>query len=240
VVEVSTTSEVGSGVVVAPHEILTANHVVKNTNNVFITQGGRQENGTVVRRDVRHDLALILDNNQTAGPLQIATASPTLGSQVYAVGNPGGEFSVTNGVISAFPTFNGVQYVQTDAAINPGNSGGALMTDQGLVVGLVVEKSTTEIGVGLAVSPETVNHFLNSASPLPTGSQNPSTPNSLTEPTSQPTNWTPFGIVAAVLIAAGITTAVLLGRRNHALPPEMSVTLGRVLPPEPGEADGNT
>ena len=44
--------------------------------------------------------------------------------------------TATRGIVSAFRTFRGVAYIQTDAAINPGNSGGPLMNLSGEVVGM--------------------------------------------------------------------------------------------------------
>ena len=44
--------------------------------------------------------------------------------------------TTTRGIVSAFRTFGGVAYIQTDAAINPGNSGGPLLNLSGEVVGM--------------------------------------------------------------------------------------------------------
>jgi len=44
--------------------------------------------------------------------------------------------TVTKGIISAIRTFQGLQYIQTDAAVNPGNSGGCLATPDGRMIGV--------------------------------------------------------------------------------------------------------
>ena len=52
-----------------------------------------------------------------------------VGERVIAAGNPAGlDFTVTEGIISAFREFNNYDYLQIDVPINPGNSGGLLST----------------------------------------------------------------------------------------------------------------
>ena len=60
------------------------------------------------------------------------------GIGVAAYGHPNGlSFSASRGIISQLRTYNGDDWVQTDAAINPGNSGGALIDlETGHVVGI--------------------------------------------------------------------------------------------------------
>ena len=59
--------------------------------------------------------------------------------EVIALGYPldhGEGMTVTSGIVSALRTFDGIGYVQTDAAINVGNSGGPLLNRDGEVVGM--------------------------------------------------------------------------------------------------------
>ena len=60
------------------------------------------------------------------------------GMAVAAYGHPHGlSFSASRGIISQLRTYEGDDWVQTDAAINPGNSGGALIDlETGQVVGV--------------------------------------------------------------------------------------------------------
>ena len=60
------------------------------------------------------------------------------GLAVAAFGHPHGlTYSASRGIISQVRYYNGVDWVQTDAAINPGNSGGPLIElDTGEVVGI--------------------------------------------------------------------------------------------------------
>jgi S1-C subfamily serine protease len=59
---------------------------------------------------------------------------------------------VTRGVISAYRTFNGLSYIQSDVNVNHGSSGGPLLDEKGQVVGiadLMFQPSGAPTGVGL-------------------------------------------------------------------------------------------
>ena len=66
------------------------------------------------------------------------------GDGVFAVGNPLGlERSVSQGIVSTLNrNFEGLVYLQTDAAINPGNSGGPLFNLKGEVIGVTNMKAS--------------------------------------------------------------------------------------------------
>ena len=80
-----------------------------------------------------------------------SSADVTVGEEVvvigYALGLPG-QATFTRGIVSAvrIDDFDGLEYIQTDAAINPGNSGGALVNLKGEVIGI-----NTWIFVGEAI-----------------------------------------------------------------------------------------
>ena len=76
-----------------------------------------------------------------------------IGEKVIAAGNPAGlAFTVTEGIVSAFRTFNGIGYLQTDVPINPGNSGGPLINAKGEIVGINNFKVGGFEGLGFAIS----------------------------------------------------------------------------------------
>jgi S1-C subfamily serine protease len=170
-------------------------------------------------------------------PLVIAEESPRLGLQVFAIGAPSGNLSISRGIVSSFREKNGIQYVQTDAAVNPGNSGGPLVDDDGLIVGIVVLKSSDQEGVGLAVTPAVIRTFINQApQPTATGS---SEPTSADQPPSEKESSTSYEVPIAIF--AGTFALCIFGlvlirmHRNR----QVDVKLGRILPPETGEIDGN-
>ena len=75
------------------------------------------------------------------------------GMAVAAYGHPHGlSFSASRGIISQLRTYEGDDWVQTDAAINPGNSGGALIDlETGQVVGVNANSFEDTEGLNFAV-----------------------------------------------------------------------------------------
>ncbi len=145
----------GAGIVVSTvGEILTNAHVVQGADKPRIEiHSGEVFPAKVVRRDSRHDLALVLVEVTAAKwvPLQLKrTSMPPVGSEVYVIGHPLGlGWTVTRGIVSAHRKAGEVApmaMIQTDAAISPGNSGGPLLDRNGDLVGLVVFKLS---GVGV-------------------------------------------------------------------------------------------
>lgn len=154
----------GSAIVLTPDGfLLTSAHVVSGTNRsgTATFPDGREHAFTVRGTDRFSDLAVLRADadDLTAGPLGDA-GGLRVGQLVVAIGNPHGfAGSVTAGVVSALGrslpagSRRAVRFIdnviQTDAALNPGNSGGALVTSDGLVVG--VNTAVAGVGLGLAV-----------------------------------------------------------------------------------------
>lgn len=84
------------------------------------------------------------------------------GDGTFAVGNPLGlERSVSQGILSTLNrNFEGLVYLQTDAAINPGNSGGPLFNLRGEVIGVTNMKATQGDNLGFAIPINYVKDFL--------------------------------------------------------------------------------
>lgn len=169
VVQISTGSSLGSGVVIDKRGyIVTNNHVVENAQSLTVKLfDGNQLSATLVGTDATDDLAVVKINP----PANLATAdlgdssSLKVGQEVLAVGNPlGNSQTVTHGIVSALgrnvSEGNGATIpntIQTDAPINPGNSVGALVDLQGNVIGIPTlvainsEYNTPANGVGYAI-----------------------------------------------------------------------------------------
>jgi S1-C subfamily serine protease len=173
VVEVTTPSGLGSGVVLdTKGDIVTNAHVVGTDTKFQVTDGtGRRYSATLVGKFVPDDLAVIRVAGSQLQPLTFADSSQLqVGDMALAVGNPlGFQSSVTQGIVSALGRTiteqNGTalaDVIQTSAAINPGNSGGALVDLSGQVIGIPTlaaidpENSQIASGIGFAIPSNTV------------------------------------------------------------------------------------
>ena len=150
----------GSGFIVdSAGYILTNEHVVSGGGRLtVILDDGTRKSASVMVSDATLDIALLkIDTPHQLPALSFATKARE-GEQVIALGYPfsdelGGEMTTTVGIVSAFRTLGGVDYVQTDAAVNFGNSGGPLLNLRGEVVGMntwVIRKDLAE-GLNLAI-----------------------------------------------------------------------------------------
>jgi len=99
------------------------------------------------------------------------------GEGVFAIGNPLGlERSVSQGIISTRNrNFEGLVYLQTDAAINPGNSGGPLFNLAGEVIGVTNMKATQGDNLGFAIPINYVKDFLRNREAFAFDKENPNT-----------------------------------------------------------------
>jgi S1-C subfamily serine protease len=163
VVEVSTSTGLGSGVVLdTKGDIVTNNHVVAGATQFLVTfSDGQSVPGSLVGTYPPDDLAVI-KVNRTKGLVPATFGDSTklqVGDIAIAIGNPLGlASSVTQGIVSfngrAVSEGNGVvltDTVQTSAAINPGNSGGALVDINGQVIGIPTLAATDpQVGGGSA------------------------------------------------------------------------------------------
>lgn len=179
VVEISTTSDLGSGIVYDSRgDIVTNNHVVGSATTFSVhLPDGQTVPGTLVGSYPPDDLAVIrVTGAKNLKPATFGDSSTMLvGDFVFAIGNPLGlASSVTEGIVS----YNGRQVsegngvvlpstIQTSAPINPGNSGGALVDLDGQVVGIptlaAIDQQTNSSaapGIGFAIPSNTVKRIV--------------------------------------------------------------------------------
>ena len=166
VVKISSSVGTGSGFIVDEDGLIVTNaHVVEKSRSVTVRLvSGKVYTGDVVRLDEEADLAFI-DVNTDDKLLPVPLGNSYLvfvGDDVIAVGFPlgnalPGSSTITRGIVSSWRVFDGVDYLQTDAAINPGNSGGPLINRSGKVVGVNTSRYE-EVGgrpvggIGLAIA----------------------------------------------------------------------------------------
>lgn len=174
VVEISTSSGLGSGVVYdKAGDVVTNAHVVGSaTNFSVLLANGSRTSARLVGRFAPDDLAVIrLASTKGAKPATFAnSATLQVGDLALAIGSPFGlSGSVTDGIVSSTGRTvsepGGVllpDTIQTSAAINPGNSGGALVDAQGRVIGITsVKLAAAKIqGLGFAIPADTLRSIL--------------------------------------------------------------------------------
>lgn len=159
----------GSGVIISNTGwVLTNAHVLEDASSIEITlmNGDTYEGINVVYWHYYLDIALVkIDSFRTDFPAAVlgSSARTEVGETVIAIGFPDpfylyGQATFTRGIVSAFrlDLFDGLEYIQTDAALNLGNSGGPLVNLYGEVVGI-----NTWISVG-----EGIDEGLNFAIPI--------------------------------------------------------------------------
>jgi serine protease Do len=176
VVSIETPSGLGSGFIINPEGyVVTNNHVIEGETKIAVIVYQRTPSGWARHRidDVEIislnpfvDLALIKIppqknlklNNVVLGNLE----GLNQGDGTFAVGNPLGlERSVSQGIVSTLNrNFEGLVYLQTDAAINPGNSGGPLFNLKGEVIGVTNMKASAGDNLGFAIPINYVKDFL--------------------------------------------------------------------------------
>lgn len=161
----------GSGCIVT-HDgyVITNAHVVEedtaNLRAIFSTDLEKEVPLKFIRMNEAIDLALLKVDSSGFTPLKLGSSKDVkTGSEVYAIGTPAdlelGQ-SVTRGIISGKRKFGPHSVIQTDVAISPGNSGGALITREGLLVGIVTAelKSRRIDDIGFAIPVDVIGAAL--------------------------------------------------------------------------------
>jgi serine protease Do len=141
-IQIATQTATGTGFYLKEYDlIVTNNHVVKNVGDVTIKgKGFEKQFSKVLFTDAKYDIAFLTAPQQVVFNV-ISLGDSSLmkdGDEVVAMGHPFGlNYSSTQGVVSRVDrVFNGLEYIQVDAAINPGNSGGPLLNMDAEVVGI--------------------------------------------------------------------------------------------------------
>ena len=168
----------GSGVIYdANGDIVTNAHVVAGATTIKVTlNDGRTFTAQLVGTDAADDLAVIRIHASGLKPATFAKQNAYhVAQMVLAIGSPLGlRDSVTSGLISGLGRVeqepNGgylPNAIQTSAPINPGNSGGALVTLDGVVVGMPTleqvssQDGTTAQSIGFAVPSARITFLAN-------------------------------------------------------------------------------
>lgn len=177
VIKVSTPGGLGSGVIINGEGLAITNaHVIQGETTLRCTVWFREPDGTLRRTEIE-DVEILAVNNHldlallklthpngedfTFAPLELGERIE-VGQVVFAIGNPLGlERTLSQGVVSTTQrSFDGLSYIQTDAAINPGNSGGPLFNTKGEVVGITNMGILGGEALGFAIPARYVKDFI--------------------------------------------------------------------------------
>ena len=163
----SGTNDLGTGVIVDTRgDILTALQLVQSAPFMKVTfADGTTTTAVLAAADPSSDIAVLAPGRLPAVLVPaVLGASPQIGAEVFALGNPLGLVgSLSAGVVSGLGrsfkmaggrTLSGL--IQFDAAVNPGSDGGPLLNTQGQVIGIVTGLANSAgtdnfAGIGFAV-----------------------------------------------------------------------------------------
>jgi len=141
------TMGLGSGVVIAPGEIITNCHVVRAGLILQVKKEGRSSPAYLRFADTVRDLCQLQASQASSfsrpvGGL-VTMNDLRVGQRVYAVGAPRGlELTLSDGLISGLRhgADGSIQMIQTTAPISPGSSGGGLFDQDGRLVGITTRQ----------------------------------------------------------------------------------------------------
>jgi len=190
VIKVSTPGGLGSGVLLNEDGFAITNaHVVQGESDLRATVWIPQDDGTLKRTTIEDVVIIAVNNHLDLALLRLAhpdnlpfdfsvleqAEAIEVGQTVFAIGNPLGlERSMSQGVISIKQrSFDGLTYIQTDAAINPGNSGGPLFNSQGEVVGITNMGITAAESLNFAIPTRYVKDFIRNREAFAYDEKNP-------------------------------------------------------------------
>jgi S1-C subfamily serine protease len=146
----------GSGVAITKNIIMTARHVVEDSNDFTVTLAdGEQIKSTQAVSSKKYDLGFIRVSEPVLKPTRLGSVKDCrLGQQVFVVGSPYGKLNfntVTLGIVAGlnrnfdewvtkrgYPKYGWSVTFSTDASALPGNSGCPVFTMDGRVRGIIV------------------------------------------------------------------------------------------------------
>jgi serine protease Do len=158
---------VGSGIVVAPGQVLTNAHNLRGSDVTVVFADGRVEQAGPKGIDIDGDIAVLAVDTGSIEPIEWASvgngaSKVSLGSPVFAMSNPGGRgLRVTFGLVSGTErSFRGPRgrriagSIEHTAPLLPGSSGGPIVDAAGKLLGL----NTNRLGEGfyLAIPADSV------------------------------------------------------------------------------------
>ena len=144
-------------------DIISNYHVVAFASKIIVeSKNGRRLKAGIVYFNSENDIAIL----RTASSLDVGTSkiasSLNIGQKVYAIGNPSGlDWSISDGIISAFRTNNGSELIQFTAPISPGSSGGGLFDSNANLIGITTSQIKSAQNLNFAINLSSQINFEN-------------------------------------------------------------------------------
>ena len=163
--------KMGTGWVAAPGTVVTNHHVASRGTN----QSKFRPHGTdlalscyTVVADQQLDISVLRCTGIEATPLELRPDTPPIGTPVFAVGYPYGEYAATGGVVTSHATEAlRASRVGYSTYVRPGSSGSPVLDAEGRVVSAVIGFSgTTAVGSHAAEIRPLVDHALDAPASL--------------------------------------------------------------------------
>lgn len=131
----------GSGVVIAPGEIVTNCHVIKDAVVIGVKREQFVSLAELRFSDPDRDLCQIraIEKQGFDQPIPgiVSVSELKVGQRVFAIGAPQGlELTLSDGLISSLRHFDDEIVIQTNAPVSQGSSGGGLFNSNGRLIGL--------------------------------------------------------------------------------------------------------
>lgn len=135
----------GSGFVTSSDgTIVTAAHVIAGATSAIVRfqDGVELDIEGVIEVDWLKDFAIVRVAGFDLPTVELGNADHvSVGQRVIVIGapiDPTLAGTVSDGLVAAFRMMDGTRHIQISAPTSPGNSGGPVMTEDGVVIGLVV------------------------------------------------------------------------------------------------------
>jgi hypothetical protein len=144
----------GSAVAIEANKVITNCHVTDGMQYYGIVKDGKVNPMIDFKSKNEVDLCTY-QTEQRIKPIEEFRSYETLqvGEKVYAIGSPNGlENTLSEGIVSALRSADGVKKIQITAPIAPGSSGGALFDAQGRLIGITTSGFEMVGNLNFAVS----------------------------------------------------------------------------------------
>lgn len=148
----------GSGFIINKDGLMiSAHHVISDASKLVYENYGTStftipdfDNSTVDIMGIT--LGRLPENKgKTFAYLNYTTQLPQVGEKVYAIGNPGGKITVTDGLVQSINDDNGIKKIRHTAHTDHGSSGGVLLNEYGEAVGVTIEGDSATTVDGFAI-----------------------------------------------------------------------------------------